>query len=225
MSNPPVPTKSFGRKLHPLELLAVHDKRSIPGRVCGSCTLCCKVVSVSEINKPKGVWCRFARSHKGCDLYPKHPLSCEAWSCMWLAYDLPENLRPDKSHIVIDLTTDTVTATDNNTGETIQFEAFQFWLDEKYPNAWKEEPFHSFLMEMIKRAGGIILLRRWKSELDTCIVLSPNDTLHEMSSGAQNYADLYKARDLQINPEVLAVMRAIKPTPLHRPDPLTPEDV
>jgi len=134
-------------------------------------------------------------------------------------------LRPDKCHVVVDITTDTVTATDNKTGETLQLEAFQFWLDEKYPNAWKEEPFHSFLMQTIKRAGGMILLRRWKSKLDTCIVLGPNDTLHEMSSGAQNYEDAYKARDLQINSEVLSVMRTIRPTPLHQPDPLTPEDV
>ena len=38
----------------------------VPGRECGSCSLCCKVYNVPEIEKPAGKWCRHCTPGKGC---------------------------------------------------------------------------------------------------------------------------------------------------------------
>src|SRR5215472_2087469 len=211
----------MSKKMHLLEVLAAHNTRTIPDRVCGSCTLCCKVVSVYEINKPKGVWCRFSRSHKGCDLYPNHPLSCEAWSCAWLASDLAENLRPDKCHVVVDIMPDTVIVTDNDTGKTIHIKAPQLWLDEKYPLAWKEEPVKSFVISTLKNTGAI-LLRRWKDELDACVLLTPDGVLVEINAGSKpsTNPEEWEQRK-RPNLEVVSFMRSLRPTPLHQPNPIT----
>src|SRR4051794_24207443 len=50
-------------------LIAKSKARVLPGRSCGTCTLCCKVVGVLEIDKPGGVWCRHCVSGKHCAIY------------------------------------------------------------------------------------------------------------------------------------------------------------
>src|SRR5258708_27094970 len=47
------------------------DARVIPGRECGSCTLCCKVYNIPEIGKAAGKWCKHCTPGKGC--YPREP--------------------------------------------------------------------------------------------------------------------------------------------------------
>ena len=34
------------------------SRAPVPGRACGSCTLCCKTMGVDELAKPPGVWCQ-----------------------------------------------------------------------------------------------------------------------------------------------------------------------
>jgi hypothetical protein len=33
----------------------------VPGRNCGDCSLCCKLIRVDAFDKPAGVWCATAR--------------------------------------------------------------------------------------------------------------------------------------------------------------------
>ena len=55
------------------------------GRSCGSCTLCCKLVPVSSLNKRAGERCKHQSAASGCKIYARRPLDCAAWSCQWLA--------------------------------------------------------------------------------------------------------------------------------------------
>jgi hypothetical protein len=48
---------------------AVVASRIVPGRACGSCTLCCKVVGVLEIGKAAGAWCPHCAGAKRCTIY------------------------------------------------------------------------------------------------------------------------------------------------------------
>jgi hypothetical protein len=70
---------------------------------CGECTLCCKVLDVPEIQKPKDVWCQHAHRPNGCSIYPDRPERCRTFSCLWLlgrfGAGLPE-YRPDRIHAV-----------------------------------------------------------------------------------------------------------------------------
>lgn len=74
---------------------------------CGDCTLCCKLMSVVEIQKPRASWCPHVAGDKhGCTIYADRPAPCEHWACGWWrsqrsANPLPPQLRPDRCHVVI----------------------------------------------------------------------------------------------------------------------------
>lgn len=94
-----------------------------PPRSCGSCSLCCKVMSIPELEKPAGSWCpnvRLGSSCGGCAIYETRPESCRSFACAWLDGFLPENLKPDRSKAVV---------TASNAGWLVVH------VDPKYPDA------------------------------------------------------------------------------------------
>lgn len=79
---------------------------SIP-RSCGSCTLCCKVLAIKELDKPANTWCQHAMKSVGCKIYATRPISCQTFICAWISSSaLGPELRPDKIHGVLTATTD-----------------------------------------------------------------------------------------------------------------------
>src|SRR5262245_55422492 len=60
------------------------NRPTLPGRACGTCTLCCKVAEVLEMSKPMGVWCPHCLRNKGCSIYETRPASCRIFQCEWL---------------------------------------------------------------------------------------------------------------------------------------------
>jgi uncharacterized protein len=80
-----------------------------PDRVCGPCTLCCKVMGVhdGDFNKPKDQWCVHTKKGVGCTIYADRPAKCRGFECLWLQHRFggPEH-RPDKIHGVVTPTSD-----------------------------------------------------------------------------------------------------------------------
>jgi len=75
---------------------------------CGPCTLCCKLLAVPAIDKPKDQWCSHAKPKAGCGVYETRPESCREFNCLWLQ-GLGGGalaLRPDRLHGVMTATTD-----------------------------------------------------------------------------------------------------------------------
>lgn len=72
-------------------------------RSCGPCRLCCLVMAVPEIHKPKGEWCRHACA-TGCGIYAERPQPCRDFECAWLTDPegalLREEDRPDRVGVV-----------------------------------------------------------------------------------------------------------------------------
>ena len=75
----------------------------VSGNQCGTCTLCCKLVHVYEIDKPMGKWCPHCSLGKGCQIYETRPSECKTWNCLWLqgAFGNDPDLRPDKCKVVV----------------------------------------------------------------------------------------------------------------------------
>ena len=75
----------------------------VSGNECGTCTLCCKLVHVYEIDKPMGKWCPHCSLGKGCQIYEARPTECKTWNCLWLqgAFGNDPDLRPDKCKVVV----------------------------------------------------------------------------------------------------------------------------
>ena len=144
-------------------------------RQCGDCQLCCRLLPVQDIGeshqatrddgmqmfflggliKPANTKCKYQKRGVGCKVHdtPAMPLSCKMWMCRWLAeddtYDLP---RPDRAGYVIDPMPDFITVTDNNTGETMNIEVIQIWLDPLNLKACEAPSFRRWLNRQRKVA-------------------------------------------------------------------------
>jgi hypothetical protein len=78
-------------------------------RTCGTCTLCCKLIEVTELEKPRGTWCHHCRQHQGqggCNIYQDRPLGCREFVCGWLQGEVPEDLKPESCGAVFDMDND-----------------------------------------------------------------------------------------------------------------------
>jgi hypothetical protein len=98
-----------------------------PGKVCGSCMMCCKLPPIREFKKPAGVWCRHAVTGKGCSIYAERPAFCQAFYCGWMrSPSLGPEWKPDRAKFVIGH------RSKNFLG---------VWVDPSYPDAWTKPPF------------------------------------------------------------------------------------
>lgn len=70
-------------------------------RTCGECEECCRVVAVTELNKPYHTPCSH-QTGKGCAIYGDHPTECKDYICVWRQGVLPDEMRPDKIGILVD---------------------------------------------------------------------------------------------------------------------------
>ena len=74
---------------------------------CGSCTACCRVLSIKQLNKPAGKWCEHCAVGQGCTVYERRPEQCSDYECLWLHSRLsgfgdpmPDGERPDRCKVV-----------------------------------------------------------------------------------------------------------------------------
>ena len=103
-------------------------------RSCGSCTLCCKVMSVIELKKPMNKWCEFCDIGAGCKIYPNRPAECRTFDCLWLNDErFPDEFRPQKSKIVF---------TSEHRGGRISA-----YVDAAFPTAWQEKKLYARLKQ------------------------------------------------------------------------------
>ena len=120
----------------------------LPSRSCGGCTLCCKVLGVPALEKPRGTWCPHCERGVGCRIHESRPGECRSFLCGWLVSDKfgPE-WKPERSKIVI-----TVTRDGNG---------FEFQCDPGFPQAWRKEPYYSQILHLAADAqahDGIVLV-------------------------------------------------------------------
>jgi hypothetical protein len=110
---------------------------SVPGRTCGSCTLCCKTVAVIELAKPAGSWCSHCRRSKGCTIYETRPAGCRDFHCEWMRSEkLGAEWRPDRAKFALMVTP---------TGHLAAC------VDPAFPSAWRRPRYYQ-------------ALRRWARE-------------------------------------------------------------
>ena len=153
--------------------------RTKPVRQCGDCQLCCRLLPMQDnepwrpgvsINKAAGERCPHQKFGKGCGIYANRPFACKMWNCRWLVDDAGETARPDRSHLVIDVMPDFITAVDNETGKKHQIQVVQVWIDPKYPNAHRDPAFRRWLAKQAEK--GIAALIRYNSH-DALTIMAP----------------------------------------------------
>ena len=132
---------------------------------------------VASLHKGANTWCVHARlppgSHGkvGCEIYAKRPEECRLWSCLWLLDDsFPEELRPDRSHVVFDMMTDRVRSIDRAGKEQLH-EVVQLWCDPHHRDAHRAPLVREAIQQIAARAGLATLVRF--SDRDGFLVLAP----------------------------------------------------
>ena len=79
---------------------------------CGTCTACCRIFDIPELEKPAGKWCEHCEIGRGCSIYDSRPQMCRDYECLWLQAQQKGNFplmgpeaRPDKCKVVFTPTT------------------------------------------------------------------------------------------------------------------------
>jgi hypothetical protein len=117
-------------------------------RACDGCTLCCKMLAISELQKPMGTWCVHTLKGKGCGAYETRPGSCRAFECLWLSTaDMPDHWRPDRCKMVV---------AGDPSGTVISV-----LVDAAYPDAWKKAPHYGDLKHWSRQTD------RWRVQVLT----------------------------------------------------------
>jgi hypothetical protein len=98
-------------------------------RECGSCTLCCKVLEVSDLGKPVNTVCNHILAGGGCEIYDRRPRQCSTFSCAWLQGHLDDDWFPETAGMVPHFGLDSLT----------------MQVDLAAPDRWREEPYFSKL--------------------------------------------------------------------------------
>lgn len=117
----------------------------VPDRVCGTCTMCCKLYNVDwlEVPKPAGKWCHHCIPGHGCKIWENVPKKCADFYCHWrLNAQLGDAWRPDRAGFLI-----------NQNAPHMPYEVI---LDPTKPDAWRREPFFT----QIKRAAVAAIAER-----------------------------------------------------------------
>jgi hypothetical protein len=113
------------------------NARTIPGRECGSCSMCCKVYNISEINKPAGKWCTHCKPGKGCVIHDALPNQCAEFNCLWRTQEtIGPAWKPDQARMV--LTSSPLTG------------FIQVQVDSSTPQAWQKQPYYGQLHQWAK---------------------------------------------------------------------------
>lgn len=122
--------------LHPDQLtaaqrteLATIDARVVTGRACGTCALCCKVVSIPELEKAAGEWCRHTLPRRGCGIHATRPYICRGAYCEWMiCTGLGPEWKPERAKFALFKT---------NGGRRLTAH-----VDPGYPSAWRRSPYY-----------------------------------------------------------------------------------
>jgi hypothetical protein len=115
-------------------------KPIVEGRSCGNCTLCCKLLKITETEKPQGLWCKQCTVGAGCKIYSSKPSECTNFYCEYLLNpELDERWKPSSSKIIITL---------GLNGNRIEAH-----VDQSRPDAWRQEAYYSAFKHWARMAA------------------------------------------------------------------------
>jgi uncharacterized protein len=124
----------------------------IPGKACGECSFCCKVLEIVEFKKPAGLWCEHCQKSGGCGVYETRPAVCRAYECLWKGdRALGAPLRPDRVGVIL--------------MEDPDSDEYRAVCDPAKPLAWRNPLVFRHLVAMAK-AGRMVVakagLKSWR---------------------------------------------------------------
>ncbi len=108
---------------------AATSETLVAGRSCSDCTLCCKLLAVETLEKPRAAWCPHCDQKRGCKIYAQRPAECGAFYCGYRRIPtIDERWKPSKAKFLINYESDTQ--------RTI------IHVDPVRPDAWRGDPYY-----------------------------------------------------------------------------------
>jgi uncharacterized protein len=124
----------------------------IPGKSCGPCTMCCKVLVIDHFEKDAGVLCEHCILKGGCKIYETRPDVCRDYECDWMMErSLGPQLRPDKVGTIL--------------MEDPDSEEYQAVTDPSTPMAWRNPLVFKVLVAKAKEGRVVVAkagARTWR---------------------------------------------------------------
>lgn len=119
---------------------------AVTGRACGSCTLCCYLPDIDELDKPANTFCRACIAGKGCSAYEARPATCRDFLCAWMSdAGIDEAWEPARCHMMV----------------YRQGKQITVLVDPQHPEAWLREPYRDSLHRWAREAradGGYVIV-------------------------------------------------------------------
>lgn len=144
------------------------DNELVPGRSCQDCTLCCKLLEVAPLAKPRAEWCSHCDQKRGCRIYDERPAACQSFYCGYRRLpQLDDRWKPAKAKFLINY---------ESSAHRIVIH-----VDPVRPGAWRVEPYYATLKQWAKRAareGGTVLV--WTGPRATLILPGADKDLGEV---------------------------------------------
>ena len=123
----------------PLEDLYESENPLVPGRICGSCTLCCTVMQGEGLKKPAGVTCSYLAAGSGCTIRDQRPRACRRFFCGWrLDPNIDSLWKPSICGFVLTI--------------SLRYGSMLLMVDPARPLAWRMQPYLGRLKEWSARA-------------------------------------------------------------------------
>ena len=111
----------------------------VSSRSCDGCTMCCKIMAVVELAKPRLQWCPHCDIGKGCKIYETRPEPCRLFYCHYLKDErIGEHWKPAQSRMLLIYNP--------------QAGRLCISVDPDRPTAWRREPYYSDLKKWAKNA-------------------------------------------------------------------------
>lgn len=142
-------------------------------RDCGSCSVCCKLLRVPDIDKPSGMVCWWTTVHGGCTRQAEKPdptrvefdaetgifslpadqegkdlalLACAQFQCLWLASQARSESEVMPRHWRPDWSHVLLGPKDKDNDLLLHVH-----VDPEHPSAWKEPEIYGYLCRMVER--------------------------------------------------------------------------
>jgi len=92
--------------------------------------MCCKVLTIPELEKPGNQWCSHCDIGKGCKIYAERPQTCAGFFCLYLSdAAISEHWKPSHSRMVMS----------SDAG------GLYIHVDPARADAWRKEPYYTEL--------------------------------------------------------------------------------
>jgi len=106
----------------------------VPGRACGSCTMCCWMLRIDELAKPEHSHCQHCEEGAGCTIYNARPEPCREFYCGYRALPFagPHWFPPDCGMMIYPDAANS---------------RLRVHVDPANPEAWRAEPYYSDLKQ------------------------------------------------------------------------------